>query len=114
MPSVSADDSLLAEDKVHAGLLVVLLGAWAANLLPYIGVQRCTFLYHVLPSLQVASIMTGIMLNKVPSRYGLRAGVSAVVIFILAAAFWWWRAWTYGLHRTVQELTALRWMKTWN
>lgn len=111
---MSVEEKKWKEEKSQAGLLSVLVVAWAGNLLPYIGVQRCTFLYHVLPALQIASLMTGVMLQKITPRYGIRTIVCVVVVAVLVGAFWWWRAWTYGLHRTVKELDQLRWMSGWN
>lgn len=98
----------------YIGILLLLLVAWGANLLPYIGVKRCTFLYHVLPALQISSLMTGIMLNCIPRAGRLRTVFSTLVIVALAAAYYRWRPWVYALPRTEEHLAALRLMPRWD
>lgn len=96
------------------GALILLFFAWCANLFPYIGITRCTFVYHVLPSLQISSLMTGIMLNLIPRKYGMKTIMNVAVILSMAAAYYRWRVWVYGLPRTETELQALRMLPRWD
>lgn len=98
----------------YIGILLLLFVIWGANLLPYIGVKRCTFLYHVLPALQISSLMSGVMLNCVPRFGRLRSIVSVIVIVALGSAYYYWRPWVYALPRTDKELRALRWLPRWD
>lgn len=103
----------LSAVRKRAGVVFVLVSGWVLNLVPYIGVRRCTFLYHVLPALQLASLLAGVALQTVPSRR-VRTALCVAVVAAMAAAFWYWRAWTYALERSYDELKALRWMPRWN
>lgn len=100
--------------RQHVGVVLILFMAWCGNLFPYIGIKRCTFLYHVLPALQLASLMTGIMLNCLPHARGLRNLLCLAIVVSMAVAFYWWRPLTYGLHRPSSELEAMRLMPRWN
>lgn len=111
-------DSLLTPPEPtvlrYIGILLLLFVVWGANLLPYIGVKRCTFLYHVLPALQISSLITGVMLNCVPRTGRLRSIVSILVIIALGGAYYRWRPWVYALPRTEKELVALRLLPRWD
>lgn len=98
----------------YVGILLLLFVVWGANLLPYIGVKRCTFLYHVLPALQISSLISGVMLNCVPRIGPLRSIVSIIVILALGSAYYRWRPWVYALPRTEKELVALRLLSRWD
>lgn len=98
----------------HPGVLVLLFVSWCGNLFPYIGIKRCTFLYHLLPALQLSSLMTGIMVDHIPRKFGLRIFVCTFLIASMAAAFYRWRPWVYALPRTEKELVDLRLMPRWD
>ena len=98
----------------RAGTICFFLAGWVLNLIPYMEVERCTFLYHVLPALQLASILSAIALEEIPRRFKAREIVCIAIVCAQAAAFYRWRAWVYGLHRTVEELDELRLMPRWN
>lgn len=98
----------------HPDILVLLFVSWCANIFPYIGIKRCTFLYHLLPALQLSSLMTGIMLDHIPRKFGLRLFVCTFLIATMCAAFYRWRPWVYALPRTEKELAALRLMPRWD
>lgn len=100
-----------ANDNV--GVLLLLFVSWCANLFPYIGISRCTFLYHVLPALQISCLMSGIMLDKIPRKFGLRLLICTLIIIAMGAAFYHWRPWVYALPRTEKELQALRLLPRW-
>ena len=100
--------------KKQAGMIIFFLSGWVLNLLPYIGVKRCTFLYHVLPSLQMSTILAAISLDHVPNRLKLKWSICILFIIGLCGAFVFWAPWIYGLHRTNEELDKLRWMPRWN
>lgn len=109
--ATAADEAFVQRRGGIVGFFIV---GWLLNLGPYIGVRRCTFLYHVLPALQLASLLAGMALQAVPRKWGVRRVVCAVVVAAMAAAFWYWRAWTYALGRSYKELESLRWMPRWN
>lgn len=94
------------------GMIAFFLVGWVLNLVPYVGVKRCTFLYHVLPALQMGCVLSSIALEQLPGR--VRAGCCTLVVACLAAAFYFWSAWVYGMATPIAELNKLRWMPRWN
>lgn len=100
--------------KKRAGTILFFLVGWVLNLLPYIGIKRCTFLYHVLPALQMACLLTAVMLEQLPKRGKIKELVCVLIVVSMGTAFYHWRAWTYGLHRTPEELKKLRLMPRWD
>lgn len=103
----------IARVRRDGGMILFFLFGWITNLMPYIGIKRCTFLYHVLPALQMACILTAIALEQLPARYFVRHCVCAIIVISMAAAFYRWRPWVYGLHRTPTEIDQLRLLPTW-
>lgn len=70
-----------------------LLG-YALNLLPYIAVSRCTFLYHYIPSLFYGELAVANLLNILPSR--MRWLTSTVLMVFVFSAYVFWSPWIYG------------------
>lgn len=104
---------VLGQLRKRWGVILFFLFGWIANLMPYIGIERCTFLYHVLPAQQIGSILTMIALEQLPTKLKIRQTACIIVIVSLGAAFYHWRAWTYALPRTIAEHEKLQWMPRW-
>lgn len=103
-------------ERLHAtrkllGTMAFFVAGWALNLVPYVGVKRCTFVYHVLPALQMACVATSLALQQLPAR--VRTACCATVVAALAAAFRFWSAWVYAVRTPPAQLDALRWMPRW-
>ncbi|PXF48737.1 Dolichyl-phosphate-mannose--protein mannosyltransferase 1 [Gracilariopsis chorda] len=71
------------------------LAAYVLNLLPYLEVARCTFLYHYWPPLFYALLATANMVNGIPSRR-FQVYVSAGICILVFAAFLYWSPWIYA------------------
>ncbi|CAN8076547.1 unnamed protein product [Agarophyton chilense] len=108
------EQSAVKADKLRQSSLQmgVFLVGWVMNLVPYVGVKRCTFVYHVLPALQMSCVLTALSVQQLPAR--ARTAACTLIICALAGSFFYFRAWTYGLARSREQLDALRWMKRWN
>eukprot|EP00177_Eucheuma_denticulatum_P006093 GFKZ01011110.1.p1 GENE.GFKZ01011110.1~~GFKZ01011110.1.p1 ORF type:complete len:375 (-),score=31.14 GFKZ01011110.1:852-1976(-) len=111
------DDELEVVDEIgglkrRGWLILFHWVAWVLNLLPYVGVKRCTFLYHVLPSLQMASMLTAIVMQSMSRR--VRAIACVAVMVGLIGAFYWWSAWIYGIPLSVEEHDKLKLMPRWD
>lgn len=96
----------------RAGMILFYLVGWVLNLLPYVGVKRCTFLYHVLPALQMAIMMSGIALEQLPRR--VRNVVCVVIMGCMGWAFYYWRAWIYAIPQSAKDIDKLRLMPRWD
>lgn len=116
---MTAIDSSKMKYKLHEiqkqiGVITFFLVSWILNLMPYIGIKRCTFLYHILPSFQIASIMTAYILQKIPAKDRVREFVCGLIIFCMFEAFVYWSPWVYALPRSQEEHQSLRWMPRWD
>lgn len=64
------------------------------NLVPYLEVSRCTFLYHYIPPLFYAQLILANVVDILPPR--LRWRTSITMIALLGIAFAVWSPWIYG------------------
>lgn len=98
----------------RAGIMAFFLFCYIVNLLPYIGITRCTFIYHMLPSLQMATILTAIALDQLPAKRNVRLLFCVLLITAMCAAFAYWSPWVYALPMPRAEHKKLEWMPRWN
>jgi dolichyl-phosphate-mannose-protein mannosyltransferase len=71
-----------------------MLAGYVFNLLPYILVHRCTFLYHYCPALFYAELLLANCLDALPSR---PQRLTSFIFMLLTAAFFIrWSPWTYA------------------
>lgn len=89
-----------------------LLGGYMLNLLPYILVERCYFLYHYLPALTYGQILTAFLVDSLPRipRLLLTVLISVSVV----AAFIFWAPWMYCLPIDFEGVKRRQWMPGWN
>jgi len=90
----------------------ILCAAYALNLLPYIAVERSAFLYHYIPGLFYAELLTALVIDRFPKSYKL-----ALVILILTlevAAFIYWAPWVYAISLSKVAHDKRRWLPRWN
>lgn len=70
------------------------LGGYFFNLLPFIFVERCTFLYHYCPALFYAELLFASLLDSLP--YRLQRPVSGTFMLLSLLYFIRWSPWTYA------------------
>ena len=87
---------------------------YLANLLPWVRVTRCTFLYHYLS----ASLFSGLTLAwfieqglKSPFLWHRRAGIG--VLLLVAIAFVFWMPLYLGMPMSVYDFRLRMWLPTW-
>jgi dolichyl-phosphate-mannose--protein O-mannosyl transferase len=86
---------------------------WLFNLLPYIAVTRQAFVYHYLPGLFFAQLLTTQLLEGlVPLR--VRVHVYRLLGVVVSAVFVFYMPWIYSLPLTPEGHEMRRWLKTWN
>lgn len=90
------------------------LCAWICNIVPYVCIERCTFVYHALPALQMACMMAGFALQMISDRFLCRQIVCIGLIVALGVTFKWWSAWIYAYPISKQEVKSLMLMPRWN
>lgn len=83
------------------------------NLLPYILVARSAFIYHYMPALMYAEIMTAIMVDQLAGPKAMPM-VSKVLIAIVFAGFLYYAPWVYALPLTSEGHARRRWYRRWD
>lgn len=83
-------------DALYTGIF--LLSGWVANLAPYVLVDRPAFLYHYIPSLMYAQLLSAQLVDMLPAAP--RRAVVAVAVAAMAAALAFWAPWIYALPLT--------------
>jgi dolichyl-phosphate-mannose--protein O-mannosyl transferase len=87
---------------------------WAANLLPWIGVTRCLFLYHYMESLIFAILSLALVIDRwlcSPFRPRQALGITLLVFILLGFIFW--MPLYLGLPLSPAELQLRRWLPSW-
>lgn len=102
------------EHRVHDILNrgTFLLAGYLLNLLPYMFVERCCFLYHYLPSLTYGQLLTAMLVDALPKFVLLP--VTAIMIASILAAFVFWAPWIYALPLDDSGIVRRQWLPRWN
>lgn len=112
---LAGDEDVLDRNKRDTSLLLFLILALATNLLPWVGVDRCIFIYHYFASVPFIILFTVYMV-----RYLARKNIKACAIVTMALAvitvvlfFMFKPLWTgTSVSRDFVE-DFLRWMPSW-
>lgn len=91
---------------------IFLFWGWLINLLPYILVDRSAFVYHYLPGLIYAQLLSGVLLDQLPFR--IRMCVMVGVLAATIAAFIYFAPWVYCFPLSSAEHAERRWLKKWD
>ena len=98
--------------KHAVGTAGFLFWGWLINLLPYILVDRSAFVYHYLPGLLYAQLLSGVLVDQLPRRASLLA--MAVFLAVTIGTFFYYVPWTYCYPITSAEHAARRWLRRWD
>jgi dolichyl-phosphate-mannose--protein O-mannosyl transferase len=85
--------------------------AWFFNLLPYMAVNRSSFVYHYMPGLLNAEIMTALLLDRFCGRY--RKHVMGTLLVIVIVTFIYFAPWIYALPINEASKNARVWYEGW-
>lgn len=89
-----------------------LFWGWILNLLPYILVDRSAFVYHYLPGLLYAQLLSGVIVSELPKRLSFL--VTFLVSIGVTAAFIFHAPWIYAYSISSAQHEARRWLPKWN
>jgi dolichyl-phosphate-mannose-protein mannosyltransferase len=94
-------------------LATFLLLGYALGILPYMPIQRSTFIYHYLPSLLFAELLFAHAVLDLPALPSvLQLPLAGIVWIVVFWCFWYFRAWVYGhIALTADDHEAMRWIK---
>lgn len=91
---------------------IFLFWGWLINLLPYILVDRSAFVYHYLPGLIYAQLLSGVVVDQLPIK--LRILVVLLLLGGTVAAFIYHAPWIYCFPLTSEEHANRRWLPKWD
>lgn len=91
---------------------VFLLFGWLTSLLPFVLVDRTSFLYHYLPALMYGQLLAALLVDQLPRR--LRYLVCCLILCAVLTAYVYWAPWVYALPRTSDWHQSRRWMSRWD
>ncbi|KAF6750504.1 hypothetical protein DFP72DRAFT_910156 [Ephemerocybe angulata] len=104
-------------DHLYVGKIA--LFGWTFHDVPFLIMGCVTYLHHYLPTLYLAVLMFGHILDRFifsSRRFSTRTNtiVFGVLLSILVATFWWFSGVAIGIDGPVNEHWGLKWRKTWN
>ncbi len=85
---------------------------WLINLLPYILVDRSAFVYHYLPGLLYAQLLTGVLLDLLPKKLSVLCML--LLLSTVIATYMYYVPWTYCFPITSAEHSERRWLPRWD
>jgi len=92
-----------------ASLGALCVCGYALNLLPYVLVTRCTFLYHYIPAAWWAQLLAAVVVDGLPPKP--RRAVVGVALVAIAAAYVFWAPWIYATPLSAAAHARRRWLR---
>ena len=87
---------------------------WAANLLPWTRVTRCTFLYHYMGASVFAGLAIAWLVDQGLHSYRPQLRVLGItVIFLILLAFVFWMPIYLGLPLSPEDYKLRIWLRSW-
>ena len=98
----------------HNWIALYLVINWAANLLPWARVTRCTFLYHYMSASVFAGLAIAWLVDQWLHSYRreLRA-LGVTIIFVILLAFVFWMPIYLGLPLSPEGFKSRMWFRSW-
>ncbi|EME32480.1 dolichyl-phosphate-mannose-protein mannosyltransferase [Galdieria sulphuraria] len=106
---------LISNDIELARLLskgMFLFLAYSLNLFPYIAVDRSAFLYHYIPGLLYAELLTALMIDSFPKQG--QKWIVTMILLLELLAFLYWAPWIYCIPLSATQHQRRRWLPRWN
>lgn len=98
----------------YSWITLYLVINWAANLLPWVRVDRCAFLYHYMGSLVFSVMAMALLVDRwLQSPLRPRRNLGIAVILLVFASFIFWMPIYLGLPISPLELQLRRWLPSW-
>ena len=99
---------------VRGWAVIYLLTNWTANLLPWVRVTRCLFIYHYMESLIFAVLAIALLVDHwLQSSQSWRNITGITIIFLILLAFIFWMPLYLGLPLSPIEIQMRRWLPSW-
>lgn len=105
-----SETRMLLQNALRSGTF--LFWGWLINLLPYILVDRSAFVYHYLPGLIYAQLLSGLIVDQAPLV--VRVLMMVLIMAASIAAFVQFVPWIYCFPLSSTEHSDLRWYGRWD
>jgi dolichyl-phosphate-mannose-protein mannosyltransferase len=114
-PVSSAEQPMkVSISPLYAWAALYLVLNWMANLLPWLEVSRCTFLYHYMTSLMFAILAIALIVDRwLQSSQDWRRAAGLTIIFIILAAFIFWLPLYLALPLAPDAFRLRQWFPSW-
>ncbi|CAK9441386.1 uncharacterized protein LODBEIA_P52540 [Lodderomyces beijingensis] len=97
--------------------LILPLGGWAFNLIPFIAMKRVKYLHHYVPALYFAIFVCGYMVDRSTHNRAVPKRVSQLVYmalyFSIVWLFWKYKDFASGMEDSTKNYFHLRLLDTW-
>ncbi|HSD39209.1 MAG TPA: phospholipid carrier-dependent glycosyltransferase [Rhodocyclaceae bacterium] len=97
----------------HAWTAIYLAAGYAVCLVPWIGITRCSFIYHYMPSLSFAFLACAVAVDGMISRRDGWRYVGIAGLLLIVAAFIYWLPLYLGLPLSMEEWHSRMWFASW-
>jgi dolichyl-phosphate-mannose--protein O-mannosyl transferase len=112
--SSAAKRPLTPHSSLYTWAALYLIVNWVANLLPWLEVSRCTFLYHYMASAMFAMMAIALIVDRwLQSPQEWRRGAGVTIVFIIVAAFVFWLPLYLALPLAPEAFRLRQWFPTW-
>ncbi|MDJ0736933.1 MAG: phospholipid carrier-dependent glycosyltransferase [Nostocaceae cyanobacterium] len=100
--------------SVDNGITLFLLLNYGVNLLPWVGVNRCIFIYHYMTAVVFAFLAIAWLVDRYINSYNTKFRALGITItFIIIAAFVFWMPIYLGLPLSPEDYKLRMWFNSW-
>ena len=98
---------------VYLWTVAYLLVNWAANLLPWVKVTRCLFIYHYMESLIFATMLLALLIDRWFQGTTRQRNLALLITGLILIGFLFWMPLYLGLPLSAEGLQIRRWLPSW-
>ncbi|MBE9123178.1 phospholipid carrier-dependent glycosyltransferase [Tychonema sp. LEGE 07199] len=112
--SLEQQQPILFPPTAQMWMLLYLIVNWAANLLPWMKVSRCVFLYHYMGCSVFGALTLAWWVDRwLHSPQTRLRGMGVTIVFLVLAAFIFWMPIYLGLPLSQGEWNLRMWLRSW-
>ncbi|NEQ26845.1 MAG: dolichyl-phosphate-mannose--protein O-mannosyl transferase, partial [Microcoleus sp. SIO2G3] len=101
-------------DDVYTWAAFFLVVNWLANLLPWVSVTRCVFIYHYMESVLYSFVALALVIDRwLFSLRDWQRIIGLTAVFLILIAFVFWLPMFLGLPMTPEAVQSRRWLQSW-
>jgi len=97
----------------HAWTAIYIVAGYTVCLVPWIGITRCSFIYHYMPSVSFAFLACAFAIDRMTSRRDGWRYVGIACVLLIVAAFIYWLPLYLGLPISMEDWHSRMWFASW-